>query len=314
MKTTISRLTDQSAVEIVGELDSQEVGVYRSPALKRLGAELRLDGFRPGHIPEEIIAKTIGEDKLLLEMAELALADYYPKIIVEHKLDPIGHPEVKLTKAVPGEPLGFTITTAVAPEFTLPDYKKLAKEINAGSTEKPEATPEEVEKLVEELKKQPNFKATPDLTARAKASLEAEKAWRQKDKRRLEIIEKIIAETKVTLPTTLVESMLDRMVAELKGEIEQSNLKFADYLTHIKKDIAGLREEMKPQAEKRVQVGLILEAIADKEKLEPTAEKVAEQSALLRKRYPTLPEPNVKSYIVNLLRNDLVWQLLESQV
>jgi hypothetical protein len=88
MKTTISRLTDQSAVEIVGELDSQEVGVYRSPALKRLGAELRLDGFRPGHIPEEIIAKTIGEDKLLLEMAELALADYYPKIIVEHKHHP----------------------------------------------------------------------------------------------------------------------------------------------------------------------------------------------------------------------------------
>lgn len=314
MKTTISRLTEQSAVEIVGELDSQELGVYRSPALKRLGAELRLDGFRPGHIPEDIIAKTVGEAKLLLEMAELALAEYYPKIILEHKLDPIGHPDVKLTKAVPGEPLGFTITTAIAPEITLPDYKRLAKDINSAPIEKAEVTDEEVTKLLEELKKQPNFKETPDLADKAKASLAAEKAWRAKDKRRLEIIEKIIADTKMVLPATLVESMLDRMVAELKGEIEQSGLKFADYLTHVKKDVAGLREEMKSQAEKRVKVGLILETIADKEKLEPTPEKIAEQAALLQKRYPTLPEPNVKAYVVNLLRNDLVWQLLESQV
>lgn len=314
MKTTISRLEDQSAVEIVGEIDSQELGVYRSPALKRLGAELRLDGFRPGHIPPEIIAKTVGEDKILLEMAELALADKYPAIIVEHKLDPIGHPQVKLTKLVPGENLGFTIITAIAPEFTLPDYKKLAKEINSAGEEQPEVTDEEVAKLLEELKKQPNFKETPDLAAKAKSSLQAEKLWRLKDKRRLEIIEKIIGETKLVVPNTMVESMLDRMMAELQGEIEQSGLKFADYLTHLKKDVAALRADTKAQAEKRVRVGLILEAIADKEQLNPTPEKITEQAELLQKRYPTVPTDNIKAYIANLLRNDMVWQLLESQV
>jgi FKBP-type peptidyl-prolyl cis-trans isomerase (trigger factor) len=61
-------------------------------------------------------------------------------------------------------------------------------------------------------------------------------------------------------------------------------------------------------------VGLILEAIADKEQLNPTPEKIAEQTELLQKRYPTVPTDNIKAYIANLLRNDMVWQLLESQV
>jgi trigger factor len=215
---------------------------------------------------------------------------------------------------VPGENLGFTIITAIAPEFTLPDYKKLAKEINSAGEEKPEVTDEEVTKLLEELKKQPNFKETPDLATKAKSSLQAEKLWRLKDKRRLEIIEKIIGETKLVVPNTMVESMLDRMMAELQGEIEQSGLKFADYLTHLKKDVAALRADTKAQAEKRVRVGLILEAIADKEQLNPTPEKIAEQTELLQKRYPTVPTDNIKAYIANLLRNDMVWQLLESQV
>jgi FKBP-type peptidyl-prolyl cis-trans isomerase (trigger factor) len=67
---------------------------------------------------------------ILAEMAERAIAHAYPHILEENKIEAIGHPKIEITKIAPGNPLGFAATVAVIPTFTLPEYKKLAKEIN----------------------------------------------------------------------------------------------------------------------------------------------------------------------------------------
>jgi len=121
----------KSTVTITGEIPFAILETERSHALKDLGKAIELKGFRRGHVPEAMLAKHVGEMVLLQEMAERTLRHFYGHILEEHKLDAIGRPDIAITKLAPGNPFGFTITLAVLPEVTLPDYKKIAKGINA---------------------------------------------------------------------------------------------------------------------------------------------------------------------------------------
>ena len=125
LKTTVKKLP-RSIVEIEGELEAEVFESYLDKALKKLGEQVEVPGFRKGKVPENILMSQLPESKILEEMAELALADHYPKIIEEHKIDAISRPEVAITKLARKNPLGFKILTSVLPEIKLPDYKKLA--------------------------------------------------------------------------------------------------------------------------------------------------------------------------------------------
>src|SRR3972149_7127898 len=97
MKVSVKKLP-KSEVEIEGELDAETLENYFGKALKRLGDSLDLDGFRKGKIPENVLLSNIPEIRILEEMAELALAEHYPKIIENEKIDAVGRPEVSLTE------------------------------------------------------------------------------------------------------------------------------------------------------------------------------------------------------------------------
>ena len=126
---------DNATVTITGELPFSELEKHRQSAIQRLGKDISVDGFRPGHVPEDILADKIGEMNILAEMAERALAKTYPTILDSHNIDAIGYPSVSLTKLAPDNPLGFTITVAVVPEFTLPDYRSIATAHHPEQTE-----------------------------------------------------------------------------------------------------------------------------------------------------------------------------------
>src|SRR3989344_4883710 len=134
MKITVIKLP-KSEVEIEGELSSELFEHYSAQALKRLGENLKLDGFRKGKIPENVLLSHIPEISILEEMANLALGEHYPKIIENEKIDAIGRPEISITKLARKNPLGFKIKTAVLPEIDLPDYKDIAKKIISNITD-----------------------------------------------------------------------------------------------------------------------------------------------------------------------------------
>lgn len=122
-----------SQVKITGDIPYEELLSERPAALKALGAEVSIDGFRKGHVPEAVLVKHIGEMAILSEMAERAIAHLYHHILHDFALDAIGQPKIELTKIALGNPLGVAITVAVIPDITLPDYTTIAK---AKNTEK----------------------------------------------------------------------------------------------------------------------------------------------------------------------------------
>jgi len=155
MKITVKKLP-KSEVEIEGELEMETFESYFTKALKILGENLKLDGFRKGKIPENVLLANIPEIRILEEMAELALAEYYPKIIENEKIDAISRPEISITKLARKNPLGFKIKTAVLPKIKLPDYKNIAKGITKDITDAEKnvvVSDEELENTIMDIRK-----------------------------------------------------------------------------------------------------------------------------------------------------------------
>lgn len=142
-----------SQVKISGEIPWEELVHERSAAIKKLGANVAIAGFRPGHVPEAMLVKQLGEMNILVEMAERTIAHMYPHIVEAHDIDVIGYPKIDITKIAPENPLGFTATVAVLPEITLPDYHSIAKEANKNK-ESSDVTDADVEKQIEDILRQ----------------------------------------------------------------------------------------------------------------------------------------------------------------
>ena len=142
-----------SQVKIEGEIPFSELEKERAAALAYLGKNIEVDGFRKGHVPEKIVLERIGEMALLTEMSERSIAKVYPEVVKANEINAIGHPQIQITKIAMDNPLGFTATVAVVPEITLPDYKKIAAEVNKDKATL-EVTDEEVENQAKDIIRQ----------------------------------------------------------------------------------------------------------------------------------------------------------------
>jgi len=157
-----------SVVVMTGELPWDDFKQYRNKAIKRLAELVEIDGFRKGHIPEEILIKKVGEISILEEMASLAFQTIYPKLVIENKIEAIGRPSIQITKLAAENPLGFSITTPVLPEVSLPDYKLIASDINKKKVSD-EVTEEEIKETIEEIR---TMKAKQDLFKKMQSDAE----------------------------------------------------------------------------------------------------------------------------------------------
>lgn len=320
MKIEINKLNDESEVELIGEVPSEHFNSFRPAAIEQLNTEVKLDGFRPGHIPEAVLITKLGEERILLTMAELALQKLYPEIIREHKIDAIGRPKITLTKLAPGNPLGYKIQTAVSPSFALPEYRAIAKEINQAREVAVDIGDEEVDRALTEIKerqKQATSNTEPepaDLREQVKGHLEREATRRAQDKQRLKLIDGILAKTEIVLPKVLIEAELDKMLAEMRAQIGQMGLKFEDYLKHLQKEEKDLRQDWQVEAVKRVKSALVLSAIAQEEKLAVPEELIEKETKHLLEHYQNTPADRARHYVADLLLIEEVWKYLENQL
>lgn len=158
-----------STVEIAGELPFAALQEERRGALAKLGEQIKVDGFRPGHIPEKVIEGKVGEMAILNEMAERAIAHHYWHIIEVLDVKALGYPQISITKLAPDNPLGFTATVAVLQDIALPDYKQLAHVTNLAK-ESDEVTEADVEEQINDILRQKM--AYDRLQSKAKAKAE----------------------------------------------------------------------------------------------------------------------------------------------
>lgn len=346
-KITTKKLP-KSQAEITGEIPVTRMEELRKKAIANIQKEAEFEGFRKGKVPENILVKKVGETNILEEAAEIGLQEEMAEIITSEKLDVIGRPHVVLTKVAPQNPVTFTITVTLIPEVKLGDYKKIAKAEMAIEEEKIEITEKDVEKVIEEVRKMkameahdhdhktnPNhshdveqplpefneefvksigdFKDIPDFKEKVKTNLLAERTAKAKEKKKVAILEKLVAESEIEVPELLIESELNKMAGQFQDDIERMGVKYEDYLKHIQKTPEMLRKEWEKDAEKRARVQLIFNAIAAKEKITPTEEEIEKETKLILDHYKEAKAENVRVYVETALTNDKIFKFLEEQ-
>lgn len=341
---SISKL-EGSLIEISANISAEHFDNFRSKALKKLGESTKLDGFRPGHIPEKILTDRLGEGIILEEAAEIALSEAYPVIVQNENLQVIGRPQITLTKLAKDNPLGFKIKTAIVPPITLPDYKTVAKEILL-IEEKVEVTDKEIDAVIIDIqktraaagKKQKiegavgkideknlppltdasvkdfgDFKNIEEFRKRLRENMLKEKEMKAREKKRVAMSEELIKKTTVELPKILVESELDKMNAQLKADIKRRDMEYEDYLKQINKTEKQLRTEWEGAAVKRATLQLILNKIAEEENITPDEYIVEEQVKHIMERHKDAKQENIHIYVETLMINEMVFGVLEKQ-
>lgn len=147
MKTE-KKVLPKAQIELMVELTVEEVQPYVERAAEKLSREVKIDGFRPGKAPYEILKQKIGELAIWEEAAQLAINKTIDQVLEKEITEQIvGQPQVNITKLAPGNPLEYKLTLAVLPTVKPGEYKNLkVKE------EKAEVTAAEVDKVIEELR------------------------------------------------------------------------------------------------------------------------------------------------------------------
>lgn len=325
-------------IEIIAEISVENLGEFKEKALKNLGGQISLPGFRQGHIPEKVIREKVGEMAILENAVEIAIDSSLIELIIENVPNFLGRPDISITKIALGAPVEIKIVVTTSPEVKLPDYKKIAEKENSKPTEKVVVEEKEIAETIEQIrkmfivpqkegepKKEPvlpeindefvkklgAFKDITDFKDKMKENILKEKERRSQDKRRMAILDGIVDKSEIKMPKILVESELDKMQAQFEDDIKKSGIKTEDYLKHTKKTWADLRKEWTPDAEKRAKLQLILNKIAIEEKIEAPKEEVEKESKHMQEHYKDVPPERIKAYVEMILVNEKVLKFLE---
>ena len=97
------------------------------------------------------------------------------------------------------------------------------------------------------------------------------------------VLDELVNQSKFDeLPDEPISEETTKMLKELENNVTREGMLFADYLKSLKKDVATIEKDFRPEAEKRIQVMLALREIKIKEGIEATdADILAEQQQQL---------------------------------
>ena len=118
---------------------------------------------------------------------------------------------------------------------------------------------------------------------REKVASRKEKAAATENEAR--VVEKVIENASMEIPEAMIESQLNNMVNDYARRMESQGLSLDQYMKFTGMTIEVLREQMKPQALKRIQTRLVLEAVAKTEGLTASDEAVEKEIASMAEAY-----------------------------
>ena len=170
-------------------------------------------------------------------------------------------PENYQAKELAGKPAMFKVTIK---EIKVKEYPELdddfAQDVSEFDT---------LDEYKEDIKK--------NLTEKKEKEAEAEKESK--------VIEAIVNDAEMDIPEKMVEAQAEQMLEEFAQNIAMQGISFEQYLQFTGATIDQMKEQVKPQAQARVESSLVLEAVVKAENIEATEEEVEEEIKEMAGRY-----------------------------
>jgi trigger factor len=124
VKTDVEELSP-TRVRLTVEVPFDELKPSLDHAYREVGRQVRIPGFRPGHVPRQVLDQRVGRGAVLEHAINEAVPELYLKAVREAEVSALGQPEVEITKLDDGAEIAFTAEVDVRPSFEIPDLAQL---------------------------------------------------------------------------------------------------------------------------------------------------------------------------------------------
>lgn len=394
--------------------------------LRQLARSVKVQGFRQGKAPLNLVEKQADPQVLQTEFLERAVNLLFIEAITQEELQPVAQPQIDIKKFVPFTTLEITAELEVLGEIKLPDYKKIKM-----AKQPAKVTDKDVDEVLAQLKKreaekkvvqrpakngdqvtidfvgtdaktsepiqgadgtgyplqlgsntfipgfEPEligaeagatknfklkfpkdygvkalqsrevsfavtvhkveelvapkidntfaakvgpFKTVAELKADIRKQLAAEQEYQADREFADNLLSKIAQGAKVAIPEVLINDQLDRMEQDEKQNLLYRGQTWEEHLKSEGVTAEEHRQRNRADAELRVKAGLVLTAVAEREKISVTAEEVEVRRQLLKGQYTDprmqaeLDKPEGAREIANRLKSEKTLEKLKSYV
>jgi trigger factor len=146
VKTDVEELSP-TRVKLTIEVPFEELKPSLDKAYREVSRQVRIPGFRPGHVPPRIIDQRLGRGAVLEQAINDAVPQLYGKALEDSEIRALGQPDLEITQLDDGQQLAFTAEVDVRPRFELPDLSAITVTV-----ENAEVGPDEVEEYLSDLR------------------------------------------------------------------------------------------------------------------------------------------------------------------
>ena len=268
MKTEVKKI-DSTKREISIEVSGEVVKNKFDTLFKNVAKEAKVPGFRPGHVPADILEKhysSFVHEQVLKEL----IPEVYTQAIQKEGIDVIELPNISDVK-LDRNTLSFKAKVEIMPEIEVKNYKGL--KVNY---KKIEVTNEEVKRNIGSLKESRKIDTLDDNFAKGlgypnlpelEKAIERQVFTQKENLQRKNLENGIIQELTKDLDFKLPQSLIDRQLKEL---VQQAKVELA--LKGVSREEIEAQEktffsQLEPEAKDQVKVYLVLAAIAKKENI-----------------------------------------------
>jgi trigger factor len=224
-------------------------------ALKELAQEVHVEGFRKGKAPLDLAEKALGKEKIYDKMIQTLLPEAYKQILEQDKIQPVIAPRVELKKAKEGEDWVLTMSIALKPLVTIPDYKKIAGGIRS------------------QVKKDdiwiPGKEEDP-----AAPSADGKEAVEKREKYLNQFLKALLDKTKIELSELIVEQEINQRLARLLDDVRKIGLTIDAYFESRNTSQEKVKDEFKQDILNTYKLEYALNEIGDKESITIEKEEV----------------------------------------
>jgi len=130
VKSSVEKLSD-TRVKLNVSVPFDELGKEIDQAYKAIAQQVTIPGFRRGKAPRQLIDARFGRGPILEQVVNDMLPTRYDAALNENEINPIGQPDIEITKIEDNDVVEFTAEVDVRPEITVPDFSKIAVTVPA---------------------------------------------------------------------------------------------------------------------------------------------------------------------------------------
>jgi trigger factor len=108
------------------EIPAETVSRKLDELFRHASREIRLPGFRPGHVPRAVLEARFGKDFLNEDAQAALIEEYLPQALQQLQLRPVSPPQTKPGEFDPQKDFIFEAEIEVLPEVTVHNYTGIA--------------------------------------------------------------------------------------------------------------------------------------------------------------------------------------------